>query len=97
MAGETQTVTGRTVRTRADSERKYDGILKRKPGTVDHLMVILVAVLTVFGVVMVFSASYYDSISDTGSPYTFFINQAISAATGIIMMLILSRINYHMF
>ncbi|MBR2560353.1 MAG: cell division protein FtsW [Firmicutes bacterium] len=97
MARETQTVTGRTVRTRADYERKYDGILKRKPGTVDHLMVILVAVLTVFGVVMVFSASYYDSISDTGSPYTFFINQAISAATGIIMMLILSRINYHMF
>jgi len=79
------------------SEVRYDGIIRRKPGTVDFLMVILVTLLTVFGVVMVFSASYYDSISETGSPYSFFINQAISAAIGMVVMLVLSKIPYQIF
>ena len=90
-------MTERPERVRRSSERQYDGILRRRPGTVDFLMIVLVTILTVFGVVMVFSASYYDSISDTGSPYTFFINQAISAAIGVVMMLVLSKIDYHVF
>ena len=92
-----RTATERQTGRRVSEEKKYDGIIRRRPGTMDFLMVILVTLLTVFGVVMVFSASYYDSISETGSPYSFFINQAISAVTGMILMLALSKLPYQVF
>ena len=92
-----RTATERQTGRRVSEEKKYDGIIRRRPGTMDFLMVILVTLLTVFGVVMVFSASYYDSISETGSPYSFFINQAISAVTGMILMLGLSKLPYQVF
>ena len=92
-----RTATERQTGRRVSEEKKYDGIIRRRPGTMDFLMVILVTLLTVFGVVMVFSASYYDSISETGSPYSFFINQAVSAVTGMILMLALSKLPYQVF
>ena len=61
----------------------------------DFLLAILSIALTVFGVVMVFSASYYNSINDTGSPYSYLISQGKYAVLGIIIMIITSRIDYH--
>ena len=36
----------------------------------DPVLVVLITILTVFGVVMVFSASYYSAINTSGTPYS---------------------------
>ncbi len=41
----------------------------------DFVIVLLVTMLVIFGVVMVFSASYYYSINSTGSPYGYLKNR----------------------
>ena len=55
----------------------------------------LTVVLVVFGVVMIFSASYYKSISDAGDPYLYLKRQLMWAAIGFVGMWILSKIDYH--
>ena len=44
-------------------------------GSCDFVIVVLVALLVIFGTVMIFSASYYKSISENGSPYNFLTKQ----------------------
>ena len=63
----------------------------------DFGVVVLVTALVIFGVVMVFSASYYKSInlSDNHSPYMFLKKQGIYAVIGFIIMWLASRIDYH--
>ena len=61
----------------------------------DFIVVALVTVLVIFGVVMVFSASYYKSINQHGTPYYFLRKQAIFAVVGFIIMWVVSRIDYH--
>jgi len=51
--------------------------------------------LVIFGVVMVFSASYYYSINDTGSPYGYLKKQGLLALAGFVGMAIMARIDYH--
>ena len=64
-------------------------------GTVDFPLVVLVTLLAVFGVVMVFSASYYNSINDTGTPYTYLWSQGFYGITGFIIMMGISLFDYH--
>ncbi len=61
----------------------------------DLSIVILVLVLCLFGVIMVFSASYYVSINETGSPYAYLKRQLMWFGLGLVAMFILSRIDYH--
>lgn len=68
---------------------------KRTAGRADFILIILVAVLAMTGVVMVFSASYYYSINRTGSPYDYLKKQAFFAGSGFVMMMLFSRIDYH--
>ena len=73
---------------------------KRRPktrkqyGSADFMLIILTTILTVFGVVMVFSSSYYNSINDTGTPYSYLWSQGAYVFTGFILMYVLSRIDY---
>ncbi len=62
---------------------------------VDFILIVLVTILVTFGVVMVFSASYYDSIYADGTPYSFLKKQAFFAVTGFVMMMIISHVDYH--
>ena len=64
-------------------------------GTVDFPLVVLVTLLAVFGIVMVFSASYYNSINDTGTPYTYLWSQGFYGITGFIIMMAISLFDYH--
>ncbi|MGN0733748.1 MAG: putative lipid II flippase FtsW [Emergencia sp.] len=68
----------------------------RAKGYSDFAIVILVTILVIFGVVMVFSASYYKSINDTtsGTPFAFLKRQAIYAAIGFFIMAACANINY---
>lgn len=64
-------------------------------GTPDYPLIVLSVLLTVFGVVMVFSASYYSSISSSGSPYHYLIRQGFWALAGFIALAFSSVFDYH--
>jgi len=63
----------------------------------DFLIIILTTILVIFGVVMVFSASYYKSINDLGSPYSYLLRQGFFAVTGFVIMGVCSVIDYHFY
>ena len=58
-------------------------------------MVLVVLGLCIFGIIMVFSASYYVSINENGNPYAYLIRQSIWFVMGLAAMIVLSRIDYH--
>ncbi len=60
----------------------------------DYVLFITVLILLALGVVMVLSASAPSALSQTGSSYTYFLKQFIFAVIGIILMLIISKIDY---
>jgi len=65
---------------------------KFKLGQIDAFLFLLVLVLTIFGLIMVFSASYYGTISKNLSPYYYLQRAAIWDALGIGVMVIVSFI-----
>lgn len=69
-------------------------ILSKTKKNGDFWIIILTLGLTIFGVIMVFSSSYYYALSKTGNAYHFLIRDCIYAAAGLIGMLVCSRINY---
>lgn len=68
--------------------------IKRARKTGDFIIVLLTFALTVFGVIMVFSASYYSALSKTGNAYAYLIRDCVWAFAGLILMLLLSKVNY---
>lgn len=72
---------------------------KQKPKRVmrggDFWLVALVFGLVVFGIVMVFSASYYYSISKEGSPYYYLIRDMIFAVFGTVLFMVGAMVDYH--
>ncbi|NLT47306.1 MAG: putative lipid II flippase FtsW [Clostridiales bacterium] len=63
----------------------------------DFLLTILVLALVVFGIIMVFSASYYSSISETGDPYTYLKDHIVWALLGAVVMLVTALLDYHIY
>ena len=61
----------------------------------DLWLVLLTVVLVTFGTVMIFSASYYKSISDAGDPYAYLKRQLTWVAAGAVSTWVLSKIDYH--
>ena len=61
----------------------------------DFWLVALVFGLVVFGIVMVFSASYYYSISHEGSPYYYLIRDMIFAVFGTVLFMVGAVVDYH--
>ncbi len=72
---------------------------KEKPKRImrggDFWLVALVFALVVFGVVMVFSASYYYAISTDGTPYSYLIKDIIFALLGTVGFMIAATVDYH--
>ncbi len=72
---------------------------KEKPKRImrggDFWLVALVFALVVFGVVMVFSASYYYAISKDGTPYSYLIKDIIFALIGTVAFMIGAVFDYH--
>lgn len=73
------------------------GIGSKKTGSGDFLLVILTMILVIFGVIMVFSASYYSSMSINGSPYTYFIKDIVWVAIGSVALFGLAMFDYHQY
>jgi cell division protein FtsW len=61
----------------------------------DYVVLAIVIGLVMFGILMVFSASYYNSQHSGGTGVAFFFKQVMGAGIGFVMMLILSHIDYH--
>lgn len=77
--------------------------VKKKPlinitkAPMDFGILILTLILVVFGIVMVFSASFYWSMAKFGSTFGYLFKDLAYASAGIILMLILSKIDYRIF
>ncbi len=69
------------------------GRKKLAPG--DFVLILLTLGLVIFGVIMVFSASYYWSIDKTGSPYHFLIRDVFWAVSGFCLMIFATIFDYH--
>ena len=66
-------------------------------GKLDITFLSLVLILLSIGLVMLFSASYAYSYTYFGNSYRFIARQAIFAAIGVGIMLLVSKIDYHIF
>ena len=62
----------------------------------NHRITLLVIILTVFGVMMVLSAGYYQTVNMTDpDPFYYLKRQGFFAVTGFIIMLVTACIDYH--
>ncbi len=73
-------------------ERKH--LLAAKGGRMDVPFLLLTLLLTVIGLVMLFSASFPSAYYETGNPAYYFKRQAIFAALGLSAMFVVAKINY---
>lgn len=67
---------------------------KSKLKPCDFTLCITVALLLALGIIMVLSASSPSSLAETGSSYTYVIRQVQSAALGIVLMIMISKVDY---
>ena len=61
----------------------------------DFTIFLLVAALTMFGVVMVFSAGYYSTLAKSTNAYYFLKRQVALAVSGFAILLVFSKVDYH--
>ena len=66
-------------------------------GPGDFLLLVLTFILVAFGVIMVFSASYYSSISKDGNPYYYLIRDIIWVISGSVIMVATMVIDYRVY
>ena len=74
--------------------RKFNRTLRKTSKYNDFILIFLTLILIVFGVIMVFSASYYSALSKYGDAYHFLIRDGVFAVIGIAAMLGVSKIPY---
>ncbi len=63
----------------------------------DTPLLVVTLILVVFGLIMMFSASFANAWYMFGDSYHYIKKQALFAVVGIVAMLVLSRINYHVY
>lgn len=78
--------------------RKKEPGLRFVDGNLDIMFLIIVIVLLVYGITMMFSASYMEGLlSAANDGYTYVRTQVIAAVIGIVAMLFVSFFDYHIF
>lgn len=87
----------RELRKQIREEQGSGGQAVRKSGQMDTTFLVLVLVLVVFGLVMLFSASYAFAYYNYGNSFHFILRQGIFAVGGVTMMLAISKIDYHIY
>lgn len=65
--------------------------------SVDFPFLLITLTLTAFGLVMVFSASYYSSISDNGTPFYYLIRDAIWIGIGLFFLCVAVCVDYRIY
>lgn len=68
---------------------------KKPLGKLDGSLLVLLLIMLAFGLIMVFSAGYAWAIKDFGNSYYYLYNQGRVMLGGIVIMLGVSRLDYH--
>ena len=76
---------------------KFDSLILNKFRLVDQPFLLITLGLVGFGLIMVFSASYYYSISMHGTPFYYLIRDGMWICVGLVAMLIGMNINYRVY
>ena len=63
----------------------------------DFFLIVLTLGLTIFGVIMVFSSSYYTSINESGDPYFYLKRHSVWAVLGLCLMLFTKALDYRVY
>ena len=63
----------------------------------DYIVAVTVIALALFGIIMVFSATYYSEQASGNTGEEFYFSQVLGVVIGISIMFILSYIDYHIF
>ncbi len=71
--------------------------IKRKQGKIDITFLSLILILLTIGLIMLFSASYAYSLTYYGNSFKFILRQTVFAAVGLVIMFVLSKIDYHFY
>ena len=71
--------------------------LIEKPDYYDYSLVAAIILLTCFGLIMLYSTSAYTAQVENGNDMFYFTKQAIIGAVGILIMLAVSKIDYHIY
>ena len=66
-------------------------------GRLDPTFLVLVLVLLTVGLICLFSSSYAYALQNYGSSFHFIKKQAIFAVVGVVIMVVLSRVDYHVY
>ena len=70
---------------------------KRPRRFYDYSLLFTIIFLTVFGLIMIYSSRYYNAQVNGQSPSYYMVRQAQIAFAGFVMMLVISKMNYHFF
>ena len=70
---------------------------KRPRRFYDYSLLFTIIFLTVFGLIMIYSSSYYNAQVNGQTPSYYMVRQAQIAFAGFVMMLVISKMNYHFF
>lgn len=68
-----------------------------KKGSIDYGLLISVVIICLFGIMMIYSASYVWAEYKFHNPFKFVINQGIFFCIGLFCMYIISKIDYHFY
>ena len=87
---------GGAARAAANEAKDLGRGLGRVLGRYDFVVVLLVIVLSLFGIAMVFSAGYYQTINSADPNPTYYLfRQSAFVASGFLIMLIVANFDYH--
>lgn len=76
------------------SKNKFTPLTK---GSVDYIIVIVVTLLVSLGLIMVLSASSATALSESGDSYKYFKRQLEAAGIGVVLLIIVSKIDYKIY
>ncbi len=77
------------------ASKRKKGKIDNNSGKMDLVFLSFVLMLLTFGLVMLFSASFAFSLEYYGNSYKFISRQSLFAVAGVVIMLVVSRIDYH--
>ncbi len=93
----TRALNPRRERVRAaqpDEKKQGFSFINVRAGGIDITFLILVLLLLTIGLIMLFSASFAFALFNRGNSYAFISNQLVFAIVGVILMLLISTVNY---
>ena len=74
--------------------KKFSSFLENP---IDYTLLITILLLLTIGLIMVLSASSPTSLAESGNSYKYFVKQGIFAIIGLVLMTIISNIDYRFY